>query len=103
MRLEIVEGLATVDAAVLRLACRGAELGKQLRILGLAPGTRHHDIGATQRADAGYVDAAAHHVRRGNAETLETRLCLRGNPVGAPRRRQLVDEYQVRHTDDGQR
>ena len=36
MTLKIVEGLATVDAAVQRLACCGPELAQQLGIGGLA-------------------------------------------------------------------
>src|SRR5579864_9182600 len=91
MRLEVVERLETVRAAVLRLACRRAESREFLRAQRAA--VRTFDGAAKQDrprlirrtiAGTGWRDA-------GVGELASRFRC---DPVGAPRRRQRGDDAQ---------
>ncbi len=96
VRLEVVERLEAVQAAVLRLAGGRAELRQQARLRRAAARTRDRRAGTAQRTDAGDVDRRdASRQRAGavgwrDAEIAQLPARLGGNPVGRPRRRRAA-------------
>src|SRR5260221_13155568 len=86
MRFEIVEGLAAVDAAILRLACSRTKLRDQLRIWRPTSGAWHGGTDAAPRTDSRDIHLPSDVVRGSVAETPDTLLGLRLTPHVAPRR-----------------